>query len=391
MFHKLHPTAGSRPGTLIIPDDAFETRIRVVHYDLEGVDETWVDDRTSLAEAMSSERHIWIHVQGLRNVELLLQIAEHFGIHPLALEDVVNVPQRPKQEIADTYAMAVMRAVGKDQDDASVTEQVSLVLGERFVLSFQETYEPRFQPLLDRLQRPDARLRKYGPDYLAYALLDTVVDGYFPALERLGDELEHLETLVLADPHPLQLERITQVKKRLIGLRRVTWAQREMVGELLHADSSSLAGEQVRTFMRDTFDHCIQIAEVVDMYRESATGLVNTYLSSIGQRTNEVMKTLTIVGSIFIPMTFVAGIYGMNFEHMPELHSPWAYPAFWAVMIGIVMGMVGFFYRCGWISSPRIDQLTARLPGTSPAKATAFQATDVDQTTTDECVRHDAA
>ena len=271
---------------------------------------------------------MWVQFEGLKDVDLLLQIAEHFGIHPLALEDVVNVPQRPKQELADRYVLAITRAVREASSEGPVTEQVSLVLGERFVLSFQESYATRFEPIRDRLQRPDARLRKLGSDYLAYALLDAVIDGYFPMLEKFGEDLERLEASVLAAPQPDHLQRITDIKRQLIGLRRTTWAQREMVGELLRLDGT-LASDQVKTFTRDLYDHCIQIADVVDMYRETATGLVNTYLSSVGQRTNDIMKTLTIVGSIFIPLTFLAGIYGMNFEYMPELQSRWAYPIFW--------------------------------------------------------------
>lgn len=378
MLRKLHPTAGSRPGTLIIPDNALATRVHVVHYNREEVVQTSVTDTASLADAMSSDRLVWIHVQGLRDVELLLQIAEHFGIHPLALEDVVNVPQRPKQEVTDRYLLAVMRAVPATTKQGVAGEQVTLILGERFVLSFQESYEPRFQPVLDRLQRPEARLRKYGPDYLAYVLLDTVVDGYFPILDRWGEELDRLESLVLAAPHPSQLQRITQIKKDLSELRRTTAAQREMVSELLRA-SSSLATEEIKTFTRDTYDHCIQIAEVVDMFRESATGLVNTYLSSLGQRTNDVMKTLTIVGSIFIPLTFLAGIYGMNFEHMPELQSRWAYPMIWLLMAGIAIGMVGYFYCCGWIG----DRVPAERVGKTTRQAdpnvSAVQTADWDQ------------
>jgi magnesium transporter len=336
-----------------------------------------VSNASSLDEAMNTEKLTWIHVQGLRDVKLLSQIAEHFGIHPLALEDIVNVPQRPKQELTETYGLAIARAMNIDTDSDSRTEQVSLVLGRGFVLSFQESYEPRFQPVLDRLKRADARLRKYGPDYLAYVLLDTIVDGYFPMLEQLGERLERLESEILTSPNPDHLQRITRVKRQLIRLRRTTWAQREMVADLLRGDGS-LASEQVRAFVRDTLDHCIQIAEVVDMYRESATGLVNTYLSAVGQRTNEIMKTLTIVGSIFIPLTFVAGIYGMNFEHMPELQSRWAYPSVWGVMVVIASGMMVYFYRRGWLTEKSFtshDQSNAEQADEAPI----LQTDDWDQ------------
>ena len=378
MFRKLHPTAGSRPGTLIIPDDALPTRVTVTRYDNQGVDVREATDHATLKAALDTDRLVWVQVEGLRDVDLLLQIAEHFGVHPLALEDVVNVPQRPKQELADRYVLAITRAVREAGSEGPVTEQVSLVLGERFVLSFQESYATRFDPIRDRLQRPDARLRKLGSDYLAYALLDAVIDAFFPMLEKFGEDLERLEASVLASPQPDHLQRITDIKRHLIGLRRTTWAQREMVGELLRLDGT-LAGDQVRTFTRDLYDHCMQIADVVDMYRETATGLVNTYLSSVGQRTNDIMKTLTIVGSIFIPLTFLAGIYGMNFEHMPELQSRWAYPLFWIAMGLITSGMVYYFYRCGWIGGQSFDEQVNNAIRQAECKVSAVQTDDWDQ------------
>jgi magnesium transporter len=379
VFRKLHPTAGSRPGTLIVPESALSTRIQVTHISKQEVTIQEVADAESLDQSLEADQLTWVHVQGLKDVELLQQIAEHFGVHPLALEDVVNVPQRPKYEVTDHYVLAITRGLRSNREAGMpLTEQVSVVLGKNFVLSFQESYHSRFEPVFERLKRPAARLRALGPDYLAYVLLDIVIDSFFPLLETVGEHLDRLEAQVLTSPQPSHLKQITEVKRDLISLRRTTWAQREMVGEFLREDSS-LATDQVRTFTRDMFDHCVQIADVVDMYRESATGLVNTYLSSVGQRTNDIMKTLTIVGSIFIPLTFLAGIYGMNFEHMPELHSRWAYPAIWGLMGVIAIGMVGYFYRCGWLGGETFAKQVATVVSDKSAGHSAVQTGDWDQ------------
>ena len=374
----------------MIADDALETRIRVVHYDRDMFEQYMVEDSDSLAQAMNSEKFTWLHIQGLRNVELILQIAEHFDVHPLALEDIVNVPQRPKQEVTENYAIAVTRAVRSGTENETLTEQVSLVLGRGFVLSFQETHDARFEPVRQRLQRPDCRLRRSGHDYLAYVLLDTIVDEYFPMLERLGDKLDTLEEQILTTPVPSHLQEITKVKRQLIRLRRTTWAQREMMADLLRNDGT-LASDQVKMYTRDTFEHCIQIAEVVDMYRESATGLVNTYLSAVGQRTNEIMKTLTIVGSIFIPLTFLAGIYGMNFENMPELQSRWAYPTVWFLMVAIAGGMVYYFYRCGWLGERSFTEQISDEPLEEEPAIQSVHAGDWNQQQRGSEVRRRAA
>jgi len=379
VFRKLHPTAGSRPGTLIVPDSALSTRIQVTRISKQEVTIEEVSDVSDLRQSLEPGEHTWVHVQGLKDVGLLQQLAEHFGVHPLALEDVVNVPQRPKYEVTDHYVFAITRALRSNREAGMpLTEQVSVILGTNFVLSFQESYHSRFEPVFERLKRPTARLRSLGPDYLAYVLLDIVIDSFFPLLETVGENLDRLEAQVLSSPQPYHLKQITEVKRDLISLRRTTWAQREMVGEFLREDSS-LATDQVRTFTRDMFDHCVQIADVVDMYRESATGLVNTYLSSVGQRTNDIMKTLTIVGSIFIPLTFLAGIYGMNFEHMPELHSRWAYPSIWGLMGAIAIGMVGYFYRCGWLGGETFAKQATSAVAEKSQGHSAVQIRDWDQ------------
>ena len=239
-------------------------------------------------------------------------------------------------------------------DDAgrTVMEQVSVVLGKNYVLTFQERYGDVFDPVRKRISDGKAAVRKHGADYLAYALVDTVVDGYYPVLESVGDHLESFEGRVISDPSPALLGELNHFKNQLVNLRRGIWPQRAAVNELVRGDHS-LISDDVRLYLRDTYDHCAQTSEVTEMYREMVTGLMNVYLSSVANRTNEVMKMLTIVATIFIPLTFLAGIYGMNFDHMPELHNRWAYPTIWATMLGVATIMLIFFWRKGWIGLRR--------------------------------------
>jgi magnesium transporter len=227
---------------------------------------------------------------------------------------------------------------------------VSLVLGRRFLLTFQERLGDVLDPVRERIRQGIGPIRRAGPDYLAYAVIDAVIDGYYPILEQFGERLEALEDDVVLSPTPLLLRRIHHVKRELLDIRRAVWPQREAVSAVIRGDHE-LVGQEVRTYFRDVYDHCIQIMDVVETYRELAGGLMDVYLSSVSNRQNEVMKVLTVMASIFIPLTFLAGIYGMNFEHMPELHKRWAYPILLAVMAGVAGVMLLFFYRKGWLGS----------------------------------------
>ena len=228
-------------------------------------------------------------------------------------------------------------------------EQVSLLMGKNHVVTFQERYGDVLDPVRERIRHGQGRpIRRSGSDYLTYVITDTIIDGYYPVIEAIGDHLEHLETVVMENPSSQTLQELNRTKNLLVNLRRVVWPQREVVSSLMR-DENELIVDEVRMFLRDTYDHCVQTAEVIEMYRDMSTGLMNTYLSSVANRTNDVMKVLTIMASIFIPLTFMAGIYGMNFEHMPELHVRWAYPAIWLAMTLTAGGMLIFFWRKGWI------------------------------------------
>lgn len=354
IFAKQHPKVGSRPGTLVISDEAPEPRIRLISYGPTGVEDKScdADSLSQLPESFSTDSVTWIDVQGFGDKKLIREIGKTFNLHSLLLADVVNVPQRPKSELYEDQLLIIVRMVRIDESEQIAMEQVSVILGSTYVLTFQERYGDVFDPVRKRIRDGKGQLRKHGPDYLAYALIDTVIDGYYPVLESVGDHLESLESRVITDPSPELLAQLNHFKNRLVNLRRGIWPQREAVNALARGDHSAITDE-VRVYLRDTYDHCVQTSEVTEMYREMVTGLMNVYLSSVANRTNEVMKVLTIVATIFIPLTFLAGVYGMNFEHMPELHNRWAYPLIWMAMLGMATIMLVFFWRRGWIGPSR--------------------------------------
>jgi len=347
-FKKRHPDVGARPGTLMISDDAAQPKIRMISYDANECREMEINSAEELAVALDPGDVTWVDVQGFGDETLVKQISEVFSIHPLALEDIINLPQRPKAETYGSQSLIITRMVRVTGEAGIDMEQVSLLLGENCVVTFQERYGDILDPVRERIRLPTSRLRQNNSGYLAYAIIDTIVDGYYPVIEAIGDHLEHLEAVVMENPSTQVLRDLNQTKNMLVNLRRAVWPQREAVNSLIR-DENKLIDDEVRIFFRDTYDHCVQTAEVIEMYREMATGLMNTYLSSVANRTNDVMKVLTIMASIFIPLTFLAGIYGMNFEHMPELHVRWAYPAVWITMLLTAGGMVAFFWRKGWL------------------------------------------
>jgi magnesium transporter len=348
-FRKRHPPAGARPGTLVVAENALPPRIHVTQYgreDVRELDVTGVQDWPAL---IHPERVTWIDVQGLGDEDLLRKMAEQFRIHPLALEDVVNTPQRPKAEEYDEHLLLITRMVRLISAYDIDREQVTILLGNHYVISFQEHYGDVLDPVRQRIRDARSPVRAHLADFLAYTVLDTIIDGYYPVMEALSDRLERLEDRVLTgNPTRTTLDRLNRVKNDLIVLRRSLWPQLESLNRVLR-DPNRFLCEEVRVYLRDTTDHCAQLVDVLDSNRELINGLLNTYLSIVGNRTNEVMKVLTIMASIFIPLTFVAGVYGMNFEHMPELHSRWGYPAALAFMVLASGALLLYFRRRGWI------------------------------------------
>ena len=347
MFRKRHPPAGSRPGTLVIHAQAQRPVIRVMKFKPDHLEEHDIAGVAELKGLLEENTVCWIDVRGLGDEKVLREFAHLFSIHPLALEDVVNVPQRPKIERFEKHTLCITRMVLL-RDEGIEPEQVSLFVGSNYVLTFQERSGDVFDPIRNRIRQGGPLLRSSGPSYLAYALLDAVIDGYYPILETFGEKLETLEDEIVANPHPSVLLEIHQAKRDLLAMRRAIWPQREAVNALIR-DENPLITDAVRVYLRDCYDHCVQIMDGVETYRELAGGLMDVYLSSLGNRQNEVMKVLTIMASIFIPLTFMAGIYGMNFENMPELRSAWGYPLLLATMVVVAVGMTLYFRRKGWL------------------------------------------
>jgi magnesium transporter len=351
LFHKRHPPVGSRPGTLVIPASAEPPAIRAIAYTRDRIDDARIASVDDIPAIVQSHTVTWVDVQGLGDEALLRRLAELFKLHPLALEDAVNVPQRPKSEAYDQHYLYITRmTMLRSATDELDTEQVSIFIGSTYVLTLQERCGDVFDPVRERIQAGIGPLRSSGPDYLAYALIDTIIDGYYPVLERLGDRLEALEQKALESARKSTLREIYATKRQLLSVRRAVWPQREAISALIR-DESPLITQPVRIFLRDCCDHTVQLMDVTETFRELCGNLLDLYLSSVSMRTNDVMKVLTIMSSIFIPLTFLAGIYGMNFEAMPELHVRWAYPALLAVMALVGVGMSYIFWRKGWIGA----------------------------------------
>lgn len=346
------PPVGARPGTLAIPPGVPESSLRVVAYDQMAMDEYDSPDLEDVRRLLASGRRLWVNVQGLGDEALLRGLAELFGMHVLALEDVVNVPVRPKAEPYNGQLLIISHVPVMTDATELTLRQVSVVLGPEYVLTFQEGTDDLLEPIRRRLEIPDSVMRKSPPDYLCYAILDVTIDGYYPVMEDLERRIDELEERVLIDASPETLRSLHITKAHLAALRHGISPQREAVNRLVQEEDDFFS-PNVRTYLRDTMDHVIQMTEAVERARELVNGLINTHLSVLSNRMNEVMKTLTIIASIFVPLTFIAGLYGMNFRHMPELDFPWGYPALLALMVFVAGGMVVYFRRKGWLGRRR--------------------------------------
>jgi magnesium transporter len=345
---------GEAPGTITIDPEAPKPFLRVIAYDGERLEEVGISDVSEIAGFRGSFPVTWVNVDGLGDAETIAAIGEEFGLHRLALEDVANVRQRPKVEHYEEHAYLVARMASLDGHIE--TEQLSLFLGEGFVLTFQERQGDCFEPVRARIRKGKGRIRTAGPDYLAYALLDAVVDRYFPILESYGDRLEEMEELIHENPPPNMISRVNAAKRDLLMMRRVVWPLREALSSLVR-EPTPLIAEETRVYLRDCYDHAIQVMDLLETFREIASGLVDAYLSMLSHRMNEVMKVLTIIATIFIPLTFIAGIYGMNFAFIPELGLKWGYFACLGLMVIVTFAMVVYFRRKGWLGGggPRTE------------------------------------
>ncbi len=343
--------AGLPPGTLIhIGEESAEK----VHVSLLDYDQTHVVEKEDLtAEACrplkTSPSVTWINVSGIHDIPVIEAFGRAFDIHPLVLEDVVHTGQRPKTEDLGNYLYIVLKMLSPvEGDNIFTTEQLSLIVGKNFVISFQERDGDVFQPIRDRIHKGKGRIRKSGSDYLAYALVDAIVDNYFIILENAGEKIESLQESVLSEPDPSNLRDIQGMRREMAFLRRSIWPLREAISTLQRRESP-LIGREVVPYLRDVHDHTIQVLETVEALRDSISSTLDIYLSSVSNKMNEVMKVLTIIATIFIPLTFIVGVYGMNFKYMPELEWKWGYPVVWLVMIVLGIIMLLGFKRKKWL------------------------------------------
>ncbi|AFZ56396.1 magnesium/cobalt transporter CorA [Anabaena cylindrica FACHB-243] len=349
---------GTLPGTIIINENAEPPNIILIDYNQTTLIREQITNPEDCANYLDTESVSWVDVQGLGNQDILERLGKVFDLHPLVLEDVVNMVERPKiEDYEDQLVIIARMVIPKEQGYGFYSEQVSLVLGQYYLLTVQE--EPKydcFEGVRTRITKGKGIIRKQGSDYLAYCLLDAIIDGFFPILELYGEHIEELEEEVIVKPTPQTLQKIYQIRRELLQLRRAIWPQRDTINFLIR-DSSELISDEVRIYLRDCYDHTVQVMDMVETYRELASGLMDVYLSAVSNKMNEIMKFLTVVSSIFIPLTFVAGIYGMNFNtekspyNMPELNWYWGYPLCLGLMAIIACGLIFFFWQRGWLSN----------------------------------------
>lgn len=350
--HKKHSKKpGQAPGTLLFTGEKRleNVQLNVCDYDIEQFGEYDISFIEESKPYLESPSKTWVNVLGLHDIEKLKEIWGYFGLHPLIQEDILNTNQRAKIEEYPDQIFFVLRMMSISEETGElIVEQVSIVLYDNSVLSFQEDDFPIFEPVLHRLRNNAPRLRKEGPDYLAYALLDTVVDHYFKVLERLGDEIEFLEEHILTNVDDDIPEKIHALRRKVLFFRKAIWPLRDSLNNLIR-EESPLINEENKIYFRDVYDHLVQIIDGIESYRDMIIGMLDMYMSQVSNKMNEVMKVLTIIATIFIPLTFLAGIYGMNFEYMPELSVKWAYPAVWAVMIFTTIFMLTYFRKKEWL------------------------------------------
>jgi len=351
LIKKTSQKAGLPPGTLIhIGEKKFDkTRIRLIDYDSSKLEEREMENIEECFPCKDSSTVSWINVDGLHQVDLIEKVGKHFGLHPLLLEDVVNTEQRPKLEDYGNYLFIVLKMLYLvEEKNIILSEQMSFILGPNYVISFQERVGDVFEQVRERIRNKRVRIRSSGADYLAYALIDAIVDNYFILLEKFGETIENLEEELVANPTQNTLQKIHSLKRELIFLRKSVWPLREVISSMDRGESQ-LIHKSTEAYLRDLYDHTIQVIDTVETFRDMVSGMLDVYLSSVGNRMNEVMKVLTIIATIFIPLTFIAGIYGMNFENMPELHKNWGYPAALLLMFAVACVMVVYFRRKKWL------------------------------------------
>ncbi len=341
--------AGLLPGSLIHLGNTYteKPKITLTRYNETSFSEKEINSFAALGAQKDEPGIIWIAVDGLQNTELLEELGNIFGLHPLVLEDILNTDQRPKMEDYCDYLYIVLRNFNGQSNGDLISEQISIILGKNFVLSFREKESTIFEPIQERLRNNKGRIRKFGADYLVHAIIDSIVDNYFIVLEGLEEKIEFLEDDLLKKPTPVMLQAIHELKRELILLRKSLWPLREAISALERSDSP-LISESTGIYFKDIFDHVIALIDSVETFRDMLSGMLDIYLSSVSNKLNEVMKVLTIIATIFMPLTFLAGVYGMNFKFMPELEWRWGYFGVLGIMLAVALFMVHYFKKKKW-------------------------------------------
>lgn len=365
MLPKNEAIRRSRGGSIRGRAQALPTQVKVFEYSAATLEEFGIVERNQLETLRRSEMFKWIDVQGLKDIEQIRQIGEIFELHPLALEDVMKGGQRPKAEAYPGYMfyithLTVMLKPG-DVDDI----QASIFIGPDFVITMLDRYGDVLEPVRDRMRRVGGRIRTSGVDYLAYAIIDVILDHYFPVLEELGEYFQDIEDLITENPDPTVIRELQQLRREVLCVRRSIWPQRDALNTLLRGEDQIFTAN-VRVYLRDCYDHCVQIIDVTETYRELVAGLFDFYHTSLSNRLNEVMKVLAIISTIFMPLSFLAGVYGMNFKYMPELDDPWGYWIWWLIVLLLGGLMYLFFQRKGWIGGTgRVSRRRTRAHSSS--------------------------
>jgi magnesium transporter len=342
--------SGEPPGSLIHVGEkkVDKIRIKLINYSAGKYIEQDIDDINRCFDFKDDRSITWINIDGIHEIEIFKKIGECFGFHPLILEDILNTDQRPKIENFDDYVYFVLKMIDYDKNSRLfLFDQVSMILGKNYLISVQEKPLQDYDQIRSRIKNNVGKIRNHKTDYLAYLLTDVIVDNYFTVLDKISERIETLENKLVVNPTQKTLRAIYGLKREMLFLRKAVWPLRDVINKL-ERDDIQLINDSTKIYFRDIYDHIIQIIDTIETYREMISGMLEIYLSSISNRLNEVMKILTIISTIFIPVTFIASIYGMNFRFMPEINWKWSYFAVWAVIIGIAVYMIIYFKRKKW-------------------------------------------
>jgi magnesium transporter len=340
---------GEPPGTIIYSGEERKepVNISLIAYNEHEFIEKQFSDLSDCLTHPTDNMVRWINIDGIHQTEVIEGIGKKFNIHPLTLEDIANTNQRAKFEDYDNYVVAIMKMINYHENEIDA-EQLTVILTDNLVISFQEKNGDAFDYIRNRLRQGKGRVRRFGADYLAYALLDAVVDCYFSILEKFGDKIENLEEDLLDNPGKEMLKQLHDLKREMIYVRKAVWPMRELINNMERSETE-LIKPTTDIYLRDLHDHTIRVIDTVETYRDLLSGMMDIYLSSVSNKMNEIMKVLTIITTIFVPVTFIAGVYGMNFEYMPELHSHWGYAITWLIMLTIIITLLFYFRKKKWL------------------------------------------